>query len=247
MGMFDSIKKGLGLSTGEFEILVQPDGCHVDGEINGKLTLNAHRDINIFSVNIELIHSYRDEYTGRQQEVFDGFTLAERISLTQNNSETWPFFFEIPPQVAPSLADFGWELRASASLQGGATLKKEQKVQVRLSPVMSAVVEVVRDQFGFIFEDAGADEDGVWMTYRPGSAIKGHFNSLEVAFDEQEDEVVLWIILEDFRPQVIERYRDAYDPRENSIELILDKNALVAGPKVDRQRVLELLRPLFSL
>ena len=76
MGFLDSIKKTLGMATGEFELRVQPEGCHVGGTLQGQLVLHAQKPLNIFSVNLELLHTFPDDHGYKMQDVFDGLVLA---------------------------------------------------------------------------------------------------------------------------------------------------------------------------
>ena len=247
MGFLGSIKKSLGMSAGELEVRVQPEGCFVGGEISGEVVVRAQKDLNIFSVQLDLIHSFRDDYGSRQHEIFDGFPLAERISLGAGEQHVLQFFFKIPPQLAPSVGDFAWSLRAQAHTQSHGVLQKEQAVQLRLSPVTSAVVACIQEQFGFSFQEAGADEDGIWMSFAPGAAIKAHKRALEISFDEREDELLLWVALDPFARSVLERYHEDFDASEGSIELELEKDRYMAGGQVDRQGIYHLLQPLFAL
>lgn len=246
MGLFDTIKKSLGMATGEFELRVQPETLHVDGELQGELVLRAHRDLNILEVDLELLHTFPDEWGGTQQEVFEGVILAERISLREGEQTSWPFFIRLPPQIAPTMDRFGWKVRATARLQGKSPVTHEQVVQVRLSPIMQAVVDIVQGQFGFVFDDAGADEECVWIDFDPKGAVKKMYRDLEIAFDEGEDELTLWVILEPFSSAVIRRYAEHFDEREGSIELELDKRRYANGTQVDREGIFHLLQPLFS-
>ena len=62
MGIFDSIKKGLGLSSGEFELKIQPESLYIGGEVQGSVLFRAHKSINVISLVIELHHSPRGPY-----------------------------------------------------------------------------------------------------------------------------------------------------------------------------------------
>ena len=247
MGFFDSIKKSLGLAAGELEIRFHPGDARVGGEIRGEVALRALKDLNIFSVRVELIHQYPDEYEGLREESLRSDVLAEQVSMKAGESHAWPLHIEIPPQIAPSIGRFAWRLMAEANIQAGSPIRQSVPVQIKLSPIMYGVVAAIQQQFGFEFRQAGADEDGVWMTFRPTGPIKAHFGELEVAFDEQEEGVMLWVSLEGIRPEVLHSYRDAYDAREGSIEIPLPRRDLVAGEEVNQAQILNLLRPLFKL
>ena len=247
MGFLDSIKKTLGMATGEFELRVQPEGCHVGGTLQGQLVLHAQKPLNIFSVNLELLHTFPDDHGYKMQDVFDGLVLAERISLQAGEKHEWPFYMEIPPQVAPSLGDFGWKIRATAALQGSNPITKEQPLKITMSPIISVVVEAVQSQFGFTYREAGADEECIWMTFNPGPSIKAHKRGLEISFDEQEDEILLWVALDPFKQSVIQRYHGQYDEREGSIEIEIEKARYSNGGEIDRQGIFHLLQPLFEI
>lgn len=246
MGIFDSIKKSMGMSSGEFELRIQPETCHVDGELRGEALLRAHKELNVFAVELELWHIFPDEWGHLTEEGMERELLAERVSIGAQDHATWPFHFELPAHLAPSLGKFGWKLKAEARLQGSSSIKKELELDVGLSPIMSTVHQLVEQEFGFSFREAGADEDGIWMTYRPQGAVKGMYDGLELAFDEGEDELVLWVALDRFHPRVVERYAHAFDEHEGSIEFEIDKADYAVGREVDRQGLLGLLRPLFS-
>ena len=177
---------------------------------------------------------------------YDGLD-AVIAAIAEGAQHSWPFHITIPPQIAPSMGRFGWELRATAALQSGSPITASQGVRIEMSPVTAAIAEIVRTQFGFQFDEAGADEDGLWMTFRPTGAVSSHFRGLEIAWDEQEDEIALWVRLMPFKAHVIERYRDAFDEREGSIEVIVPKGRFVASGQVDVQGLTGLLRPMFSL
>lgn len=245
MGFFDSIKKSLGLSAGEFELKLQPETLHVGGELQGELVLTASKDINIYSVDLEIWHGYPNIHGGVEQDIQQGVNLAERISLRAGERHTWSLFVPIPAQVAPSIKKFSWKVIARAKIEGGSEVKKEQPIQVRHSRVMGAVLDCVQNQFGFKLDEVGADEDGLWMTFEPVGGVKQMFRSLELAFDEQDDEICLWVSLDRFSQAVLQRYRNAYDPSENSIELELDKDRYLSGDQVDVQGIFHLLQPLF--
>ena len=247
MGFFNSIKKSLGLAAGELEVRFHPGDARVGGEIRGEVAFRALKDLNIFSVRIELIHQFPDEYEGLREESVLSDVLAEQISMKEGESHSWPLYITIPPQIAPSIGRFAWRLLAEANLQSGSPIRQSVPVQIKLSPIMYGVVAAIQQQFGFEFRRAGADEDGVWMTFRPTGSIKAHFGELEVAFDEQEEGVMLWVRLEGMRPEVLHHYRDAYDHHEHSVEIPLPKRELVAGGEVNQDRIVSLLKPIFKL
>ena len=247
MGFFDSLKKTMGLAAGEFEIRVQPETLHVGGLIQGTLRFRALKALNVVRFTLELDHGFPvDDYHTDEDEI-DLVVLDEMVSFQAGEHREWPFFFELPPQVAATMGRFSWTLEANAVLQGGSTLEKEQPLQVRHSPVMGSVLGAVQSQFGFQFVQAGADDDGIWMEFNPVGPVRSHFNHLEIAYDEQDDALTLWISLDPFRRHVIQRYEDSYDPNENSVELVLEKSRYAAGGRADDESVLKVLQPLFSL
>ena len=85
------------------------------------------------------------------------------------------------------------------------------------------------------------------MTFTPGAAIKAHKRALEIAFDEQEDEILLWVALDPFKPSVIQRYRNDFDEREGSIEIEIEKARYANGGQIDKPGIFHLLQPLFEI
>ena len=85
------------------------------------------------------------------------------------------------------------------------------------------------------------------MTFNPGASIKAHKRGLEISFDEQEDEILLWVALDPFKQSVIQRYHGQYDEREGSIEIEIEKARYSNGGEIDRQGIFHLLQPLFEI
>lgn len=249
MGFFDSVKKSLGLAKGEIEVRIQPETLHIGGEVQGQVVLKAEKAINIHAVEVELIHTYPSEHYeyGDDEEVVERMLLASQISLQAGESSDWQFYIPLPPQAAASMAPFGWTLTARAVLQGNSTLEKKQRLQVRLSPIMGTIYDLVTNQFGFQWEEAGADEDGLWLAFRPTGAVRAHFGGLELAFDEQDEALYLWITLDGIRPHVVERFGDRFDRHEGSIEFVIQKSQFASGPQVDRDGLMGLIQPIFAI
>lgn len=234
MGFFDSVKKGLGLATGEIELKLQPETMYVGGEIQGQLVFKALKQCKIQSLYMELIHSFPEEGHGIIEEIPDRIDVASMILVEANNTFETEFFFGIPPHVAPSLGQFRWKVRAVAVVTGGADVERTIDVNLRLSPVMAAIVNVVQQQFGFRFDEIGADGDGIWIDFDPTPPVRAHFNDLELAFDEQEHELYLWVKLTG-RRGVIEE------------EFTIEKSRFLVGHQADAAGLQALLQPLFRI
>ena len=247
MGFFDSIKKTLGLIPGEFELRVQPDGCHVGGVIRGEVVLRAKSDLQIVTLTLDLVHEFPDEYGTMHEVLHDGGVIAERVAMRQGEQHAWPFFVEIGPEVVPSAGRFSWKLRTRANLQSGSSFDKEQAIQLRFSPLVGTIVALIQEQFGFAFERIGADDESVWMSFTPGASIKSYFRGLEIAYDEGDDVLLLWVALRDFRPAALHHFEEEYDEREGAVELEIDRGRYMAGEQVDRDGLMALLKPLFAL
>ncbi len=246
MGLFDSVKKSLGLASAELELKVQPGSAHVDGEVKGELVMRALKDIEIFGLDIALYHGFRDEWGGIEQDVFERGSVAEMISMQAGEHQSFPFFIGIPAEVAPTIGPFSWKIEATARLKGASDLSQKQTLQVHFSPVMGAIMDIVQKKFGFVYKRAGADEDCIWMEFTPSGPVRNMYRSLELSFDEQPGQLAIWVGLEPFSPRVLQRFHEDYDPHENTIELIINKRQYVAGHQVDTEALFQLLKPLFS-
>jgi len=249
MGFFDSIKKGLGLSGGEFELRVQPETLHIGGEVQGVCVFTPHKDLNAFSVRLQLMHAFPDDYgVSIMKQVQDEVVLAERVSFAEHEPIEYPFYIPLEAHLAPSIGRFSWSLVVTAALQSGSPITKELPLKVRLSPVSQGIYDVLSSQFGFAFDSAGADADGWWIEMKPTGAVKQHYDGLEVAFDEGPDTVDLWIKVHDFRPEAVRHFGDAFDPHSGAIELELRTRDYAAGPgQIDHQGLAQLLKPMFQL
>ncbi len=246
MGFFDSVKKSLGLASMEMEMRIQPESAHVDGELKGELVVRALKDIEIFGLDVILLHGFKDEWGNSSLEVFEKGSAAEMISMRAGEEEVYPFFIEIPAMVAPSIGPFSWKIRAQARLKGAADVKKEQNLHVHFSPIMGAIFDLVKNQFGFVYQSFGAEEDCLWAEFVPSGAVKNMYRGLEIAFDEQPDDLVLWVSLHPFSQRVLQQYSRDYDPSENSIEIEINKRQFLSGSQVNTQGLLGVLQPLFS-
>lgn len=246
MGFFDSVKKSLGLASAELELRIPPESVHVAGELRGELFVRALKPIEIFGLDVLLYHGFRDEWGNISQEVFEQGSVAEMISMQAGEEQTFPFFIEIPAVVAPSVGPFSWKVEGRARLKNASDVKIERPLQVHFSPVMGAIVDIIQQQFGFVRQSFGAEEDCLWAEFKPSAAVKNMYRGLELAYDEQEHQLALWISLDPFSQRVLQRYQSSYDPRENAIEIILDKRKFLAGRQVDTQGLLGLLQPIFS-
>lgn len=246
MGFFDSIKQTLGLkAAGELTVLVAPERLHVGGRIEGAVSFAAAEAVNIDRVALELAHTYPDG--GLQRETIDVLELDQRVAFTQGQLHRWEFFFDVPWGVAPAIAPFGWELVATAQVAGGALIKRQHVLPLRSSPVMDGVARVIQDSFGFKLAGFGAELDHQWMRFEPQGAVRQHFQALQVSFSEEPEGVMLWVDLRSFRPSALRRFANAYDPRENEIELALKRQAYTIGHQADHERIQQTLAPLFSL
>ena len=239
MGLFDSIKKSLGMPTVEIELKLQPETMYVGGELQGKITVRAvNKTCNVQSLMMQLIHTFVDTndygYSEHHEEIPAHIDILSMASIEPQAPFEDEFFFGLPPHVAPSLGHFGWRVRATAILQGGAEVVKEQHVPVRLSPVMFAIYDLVHRQFGFKFHEIGADNDGIWLTFEPTPAVRAHFNGLELSFDEQEDVIYLWVQLQ-ARRGVIEE------------ELTLHKSRFLMGHTANADALMQVLQPIFRI
>ena len=250
MGIFDKIKKGLGMSAGTFELRLAPQGQRVGGQIEGQLVMRAHRPLNVFSVELDLVHGFTDEYGHKHQETVEGLVLAERVAFAAEQEVAWPFHIPIAPQLAPSMVQFSWALHARARTQDAGVLQKTQPILLRPSPMCEALVGIVQQGFGFKLRESGADEDGLWFEFSPGASIRGHFQELELSIDEDERELELWVRLVHFSPAALKQLPpDArFDRHEGAVTLNLEKRRYVIGPEqIDTKALLERLRPLFAL
>ncbi|MEM1350309.1 MAG: sporulation protein [Myxococcota bacterium] len=249
MGFFDSIKKGLGLSPGEFELRVQPETLHIGGEVQGSCVLTPHKDLNVFSVRLQLMHAFPDDYgVSILEQVQEEVVLAERVSFSEREPVEYPFYIPLHAHLAPSVGRFAWSLVATAAVQSGSPMHYKLPLKVRMSPVSQGIYDVLASHFGFAFESAGADADGWWIEMKPTGAVKRYYDGLEVAFDESPDTVDLWIKVHDLRPEAIQHFRDAFDPHSGAIELELRTRDYAAGPNhIDHQGLAKLLEPMFKL
>lgn len=235
MGFFDSVKKSLGLASGEIEIRLQPETMYVGGEVQGVLVFKALKTCKIQSLYMELIHTFPDgEFGGTIEEIPDRIDVASMIQVEASSPFETEFFFGLPPHVAPSLGKFRWKVRATAVVAGGSDVERVVDVNLRLSPVMATIVDVIQQQFGFRFDDIGADEDGIWIDFDPTPAVRQHFNDLEIAFDEQEREIYLWLKLSGRR-----------GVREE--ELTILKERFLMGHQADAAGIQALLQPIFQI
>ena len=246
MGLFDTLKRSIGLQPLELEFKLEPGSAHVDGELRGELIASALKPVEIFSLEVELMHSFPDEYGHRRTERFDGGAVVEMLSLTAQERQAYPFFIGLPAEVAPTMGAFSWALHASARLKGASDVRIEQPLTVSFSPIMAALIEIARAQFGFAYASSGADEECLWVEMAPQGAVQQMYRSLEIAFDERDRELTLWISLDPFSSLVLDRYRSAYDPHENTIEIEIDKGQYVSGHAVDHDALLNLIKPLFT-
>ena len=212
--------------------------------------MRATRALNVYSVELDLVHGFVDEVGQRHEEAVERLVLAERVAFAAEQEAGWPFLIPVAPRLAPSMANFTWALHARARTQETGLIQKAQPIRLAPSPMCEALVGVLQQGFGFVFQESGADEDGLWFDFAPGAAIRGHFQGLEIGVDEDERELELWLRLVPFSPAALRQLPPGarFDRAEGAVTLELEKGRYVVGPEqVDAQALLERLRPLFAL
>lgn len=255
MGFFDKVKQTLGISAGTLEIKVQPEGLHVGGAMEGVLTFKALKDVDVFRLELDLVHSFPevhfDGYSEQEvihEEVVESMTLAERIHVKAQDAVDQSFMINLPPQVAASIGKFTYRLDARAVLKGAGDVNHTMPVRVRLSPITDAVYRVITTQFGFTFSETGADEDGIWLSFEPTPPVRKHFGTLTIAFDEQPDTLYLWVQLDGVREDVLKRhFARSHDMSDGSVKFEINKGRYAAGGKADLDGIFGLLKPLFTI
>ena len=249
MGFFNSIKKSMGLAKGELTVQVNPEQLYAGGEINAQVRLEALKDMNINVVRMELVHTFPDEdyEYDTYSETMHTVDLATRISMKAGDKVDWPAFITIPPDIAPSIGKFKWTLRTTVDIPNAIDITDKQNLAIRLSPIMGTLYELITQAFGFVYTEIGAEEDCVWMTFKPTGAVRSHFGDLELSFDEQDDTLTLWIALDGMDEHVARTHGDRINYEEGSIEITLNKREYASGPSVNRDALMSRIQPLFSI
>lgn len=249
MGFFNSIKKSMGLAKGELTVQVNPEQLFAGGEINAQVTFNALKDLNINVVRMELVHTFPDEDYDYDtySETMHTVDLATRISMKAGETVQWPAYITIPPDIAPAVGKFKWLLRTVVDIPSAIDVTDKQNLAIRLSPMMHTLFELITQSFGFVYTDIGAEEDCVWMTFKPTGAVRSHFGELELSFDEQDDTLTLWIALDGMNEDIAREHGDRINYDEGSIEITLNKREYVSGTNVNRDALMGRIQPLFTI
>lgn len=245
MGLLSNLKSALGMGPLVRSSIQLEEQAHLGELLVGTLNLSALKPCNVFTVGVRLVHHFPDH--GRiEQVIIDEQVLAERISFQPGDTLSRQFEFDLPVQAVPTLGDFSWTLESWLALQDASDIEESHPLAVHWAELTGAVVDVLTKQFGFFPENFNADEDGLWVEFRPDPSVSSVFKKLVCSFDEQPEGLEVALNLQNFQPSAIRYLGKDYDPSNNTAVIRFRRDEFVVK-NANFQGIFHKLQPVFSI
>lgn len=219
MGFFDKIKAAVGIGGAKIELKLDGEPSFDQGDnISGVLTLRGgkiEQKLNNLTIEVVQVIRYTDfeehveedafgntrshvhEHDHERQETLHTLELDGGRMISPEEEREYPFEITLPPDIAVTSSDTHWKLVANADIPGAIDPMDVVKFEVIPSASIQAVNEVMTSEFGFDVDSFGNEEDeGVWVDYIPTGRMKRLFDSVEISFYENDDELTLEMLLD---------------------------------------------------
>lgn len=219
MGFFDKIKVAVGIGGAKIELRLDGEPVYDQGDtISGILVLQGGKiEQKLTNLTIEVVQvirysdieehveedafgntrSHIHEHDHERQETIHTLELDGGRLIEPEEEKEYPFEIDLPPDVAITDPDTHWKLVANVDIPGAIDPMDIVKFEVLPSASIQAVNEVMTSEFGFDVDGFGnGDEERVWVEYIPTGRMKRLFDSVEISFYEDGENLNLEILLD---------------------------------------------------